>query len=268
MVIQQQCEQLQSIFIRAIDRLTEVQIRANKLFDSNYYEAQKEIIEILEICDEALRNLQAGSTQIQLIQGMIGEQTLLGTTIKTYPIKETKSPEETKKMSNPDWPPQAPEGTKPNFNEPGAAEWRYERYKYDQYQAGKQQEDILSFETWKERYFNPAAQGGRPGRPGTSEQVAARQALANEGFQNVENVELGGRYPDMVRYNTDGSIDYVEVGEMLQNGMPEARERVKISEEIVALRQNDTVTFVDKMDIARRITYRLGDDVETKTLNN
>ena len=54
-------------------------------------------------------------------------------------------------------------------------------------QAGKQQEDILTFEIWKERYFNPAAQGGRPGRPGGSQQVAARQALVNEGFKNVEN---------------------------------------------------------------------------------
>ncbi|MBO1346694.1 MAG: hypothetical protein EBE86_004530 [Hormoscilla sp. GUM202] len=80
------------------------------------------------------------------------------------------------------------------------------RCAHAQYQASKQQADILSFETWKERHFNPAAQGGRPGRPGGSQQVAARQALASEGFQNVENVELGGRYPDMVRY-ADGRID-------------------------------------------------------------
>lgn len=171
-------------------------------------------------------------------------------------------------MPNPDWPPQPPEGAKPNFNDPGAANWRYQRYKYEQYQAGKQQEDILSFETWKERYFDPALLGGRPGRPGGSEQVAARQALEAEGFQNVENVELGGRYPDLVRYNPDGSIDYAEVGEMLQNGMPQARERAKLANEISALGENDTVTFVDKMDITRRITYRRGDDVETKSLGS
>ncbi len=171
-------------------------------------------------------------------------------------------------MTSPDWPPQPPEGTKPNFNESGAANWRYQRYKYEQYQSGKQQENILSFEIWKERYFDPALLGGRPGRPGGSEQVAARQALSSEGFQNVENVEVGGRYPDLVRYNPDSSIDYAEVGEMLQNGMPQARERAKLANEISALGENDTVTFVDKMDITQRITYQRGDDVETKSLSS
>ena len=171
-------------------------------------------------------------------------------------------------MSNSGWPPQPPEGAKPNFNDSGAAEWRYQRYKYDRYLAEKQLQDILPFETWKERYFDPAAQGGRPGRPGGFNQVAARQSLVSDGFQNVENVELGGRYPDLVRYNVDGSTDYLEVGEMLQNGMPEARERVKLADEIPALRKSDTVTFVDKMDTSRRITYRRGDDVEAKFLDN
>jgi hypothetical protein len=171
-------------------------------------------------------------------------------------------------MSESDWPPYPPAGAKPKFNDPGAAEWRYQRYKYDQYEVGKQLEEILSFDSWKERYFNPALLGGRPGRPGGSNQVAARQALASEGFQNVENVELGGRYPDMVKYNPDGSTDYLEVGEMLQNGLPSARERVKLADEISALGENDTVTFVDKTDITRRITYRRGDNVGTKTVDN
>lgn len=147
------------------------------------------------------------------------------------------------------------------MKQPCAARWRYQRYRYDQYQSGKQREEILSFETWKKRYFNPAVVGGRPGRPGGTDQVAARQALASEGFQNVENIELGGRYPDMVRYNEDGSVDYVEVGEMLQNGMPEARERVKLVSEIAALSEIDTVIFIDKMNTARRIVYRRGDRV-------
>jgi len=171
-------------------------------------------------------------------------------------------------MSEPEWSPQPPKGTKPNFNEPGAAEWRYQRYQYEQYQAGKQLQDILSFEQWKARYFDPASQGGRPGRPGGFNQVAARQALVAEGFQNVENLELGGRYPDMIKYNADNGIDYVEVGEMLLNGMPQARERAKLADEISALSENDTVTFVDKKDINRRITYRKSDDVETKTVSD
>ncbi|WP_017720734.1 hypothetical protein [Kamptonema formosum] len=238
------------------------------------YALNRQISEIVDICYDEMGSLQASLAQIERIQAMIG--TLNSTsrsphppsTTNTYYTEGTKSPGNTKQMSNSDWPPQPPEGAKPNLNDPGAAEWRYQRYKYDQYQAGKQQGDILPFEIWKDRYFNPAAQGGRPGRPGGSDQVAARQALASEGFRNVENVELGGRYPDMVRYNADGSTDYLEVGEMLQSGMPEARERAKIADEILALGETDTVAFVSKMDITRRITYRRGDDVETKTLGN
>jgi len=73
MGIQQEYELLQSIFIQALDRLTEAQIRANQLFERDYYEAQKEIGEILEISYEALSNLQAGLAQIELIRRMIGE---------------------------------------------------------------------------------------------------------------------------------------------------------------------------------------------------
>ncbi|MBC6478927.1 MAG: hypothetical protein GDA56_15305 [Hormoscilla sp. GM7CHS1pb] len=38
--------------------------------------------------------------------------------------------------------------------------------------------------------------------------------------------------------------------------------------EISALGENDTVTFVDKKDIRRRLTYRPGDEVETKILDS
>jgi uncharacterized protein (DUF433 family) len=47
---------------------------------------------------------------------------------------------------------------------------------------------------------------------------------------------------------------------MLQNGIPEARERLKIADEIPALGEKDSVTFVYKMDISRRISYYRGDD--------
>ncbi|WP_199248337.1 hypothetical protein [[Phormidium] sp. ETS-05] len=70
-------------------------------------------------------------------------------TISTYSTEETTSSGNAKQMSNSDWPPQPPEGAKPNLNDRGAAEWRYQRYQYQQYQAGKQPGDILPFEIWK-----------------------------------------------------------------------------------------------------------------------
>jgi hypothetical protein len=66
----------------------------------------------------------------------------------------------------------------------------------------------------------------------------------------------------MVKPNTRGGKDYAEVGQMLKNGRPEARERLKLAEEVKALGENDTITFVDKNDITRRVTYRRGDRVQ------
>ncbi len=89
--------------------------------------------------------------------------------------------------------------------------------------------------------------------------MAARSALESEGFRNVENIKLGGRYPDMVRTNLKGGIDYAEVGQMLESNVPESRERLKLIDEILALKKNDTITFFDKNNIQNRITYRAGD---------
>jgi len=91
--------------------------------------------------------------------------------------------------------------------------------------------------------------------------VAAKKVLEAEGVRIIENVELGGRYPDGIspRHNASGGTDYYEVGKMLENGLPEARERVKLGDEVAALGPNDTVTFVDRSNPARRITYRVGD---------
>jgi hypothetical protein len=52
---------------------------------------------------------------------------------------------------------------------------------------------------------------------------------------------------------------------MLKRGMPEARERVKLADEVAAMGEHDTVTFVDKTNTSNRITYRPGDNVATKT---
>lgn len=151
-----------------------------------------------------------------------------------------------------------PTGKKPAYGEPGAAEWRYQRYAAKKWAKG---ENPLPFEEWKSQHYDPAEKGGRPGRSGGPEQVKAKAELAKEGVQQVENVELGGRYPDGVRPNAAGGTDYFEVGKMNNNGLPEARERLKIADEIPALGPNDTVTFVDKNDISRRITYRPGDTI-------
>ena len=163
------------------------------------------------------------------------------------------------------WPPDAPRGPKPAFGEPGAAEWRYARYRQTCAARGKSPQECLPFGEWKPLYFDTAAAGGRPGRRGGAEQVAAkRQLTSTEGVRETEDVRLGNRYPDGVasQPNPAGGRDYFEVGKMLENGIPEARERVKLQEEIDALAPNDTITFVDKTNTANRITYRSGDSVE------
>jgi hypothetical protein len=158
-------------------------------------------------------------------------------------------------------PPSGPSGPKPRIGEPGAAEWRYERYAHRQYLSGKGPGDILAPGEWVERYFKPAASGGRPGRIGGPEQVAAKKTLQEEGILIVENVQVGGRYPDGIRPrpNDLGGTDYFEVGRMLRSGVPEARERVKLLDELRGLMQSDTVTFVDRSNPLRRITYRIED---------
>ena len=155
---------------------------------------------------------------------------------------------------------------KPAFDAPEAADWRYRRY-VEKAQARGSKEP-LGFDEWKTRHFDPAAAGGRPGRVGGPQQVSAKEALEREGIRRVENVRLGNRYPDGVATtpNPAGGTDYYEVGTMLKKGMPEARERVKLADEINVLGRDDTVSFVDKVDPANRIRYGPGDDVSSKAL--
>jgi hypothetical protein len=120
----------------------------------------------------------------------------------------------------------------------------------------------LPFDEWKKRHFDPAKAGGRPGRPGGPAQVSARKLLEDEGFRNVENVKLGDNFVDMVKANSLGGTDYVEVGKMLQDGQPVAREALKIGKEIAALGPSDRLIFVDEYDISRRIYYTPGDSVD------
>ena len=155
---------------------------------------------------------------------------------------------------------------KPPFDAPEAADWRYRRY-VEKAQARGSKEP-LGFDEWKTRHFDPAAAGGRPGRVGGPQQVSAKEVLEREGIRRVENVRLGNRYPDGVATapNPAGGTDYYEVGTMLKKGMPEARERVKLADEINVLGRDDTVSFVDKVDPANRIRYGPGDDVSSKAL--
>jgi hypothetical protein len=173
-----------------------------------------------------------------------------------------------KPTSKPPWPATRPVGSKPKITEPDAAEWRYQRYAYKKYLAKKTLADVAEPDVWYRERFLPAYHGKRPGRLGGKAQVDAKNLLKVEGILQTENVQLGKRYPDGVRKerNAAGGQDYFEVGTMLKKGIPEARERIKLADEIKVLGENDTVTFVDKTDISNRITYRPGDSL-TKTVS-
>jgi hypothetical protein len=177
------------------------------------------------------------------------------------PAKKRRAPRRPKKIpAKPK--PKPPKGKKPAITAPDAAEWRYKKYVADKAAAG---EPWKGPDKWYDENFTPSRKGGRPGRSGGPAQVKAKQQLAAEGVRQVENVPLGGRYPDGVRPNPEtGGTDYFEVGKMNNNGAPESRERIKIKDEIRALGPNDTVTFVDKNDITRRVTYKSGDRITKK----
>jgi hypothetical protein len=161
-------------------------------------------------------------------------------------------------------PPQQAVGPKPALSDTGAAEWRYQRYVNRKQADGAVPQEILSFDTWKDRHFDPAAKGGRPGRRGGVEQVATKDVLESEGMLIVENVRLGKNYPDAVNPspNAGGGTDYFEVGKMLKSGIPESRERIKLIQEIGALKPEDRLTFVSREDPSKRIVYRAGDRIK------
>ncbi|MBM7112608.1 hypothetical protein [Archangium primigenium] len=159
-----------------------------------------------------------------------------------------------------EWPPPPPQGPKPPLEALNAASWRYQRYLHEQHTAGKQVHEVLDFGKWKSAYFDPASRGGRPGRSGGPAQVTTRQRLTEEGFINTENTRLGDNFVDLYRPNTSGGIDYVEVDEMLKSGIPRADVRSKLKKELVHLGKHDTLLFVDKIDLSKRILYRFGED--------
>jgi hypothetical protein len=202
-----------------------------------------------------------------LMAGVIVKGTMAG------PAAELRSPsapfKASKSTSAPvEWPPKPPQGPKPGIEEPGAAQWRYQRYLHEQHAAGKQPHQVLDFEKWKPTYFDTVSRGGRPGRPGGPAQVATRQSLTEEGYINTERTRLGDNFVDLYRPNSSGGTDYVEVDEMLNSGIPRASARTRLKKELVHLGKNDTLLFVDKDDLSKRILYRFGDApnvVDTRT---
>lgn len=161
------------------------------------------------------------------------------------------------------WPPSGPVGPKPGKDAPGGDQWRYQRYLKQQYNKGKGADDVLDFDTWKDRHFDKL----RPGRHGGPAQVAAKDYLASEhGVERVENVRLGPQFVDGVRDNTEGGKDYFEVGKATQGGLPVSRERIKLANEVPALNPEDNLHFVDESnpDQSQWWTYHNGDDPMTK----
>jgi hypothetical protein len=146
-----------------------------------------------------------------------------------------------------------PAKDKPKISDPEGEKYRWGRYAADKAPAKRK-----PFAEWRKTAFNPAKKGGRPGRAGGPAQKGRRLKLEREeGFENVENVQLGDHFPDMRKEHDDGTTEYVEVGKMNLNGTPCAREANKLKEEIPHLDEGDQLTFV--ANDGRRVTYDAGD---------
>src|SRR5262249_39032490 len=154
--------------------------------------------------------------------------------------------------------------------------WRYRRYRYQAWQKGKSPGELLTFEEYERLHVEPARRGGRPGRGGGPEQVQTRRVLVDqEGWRNTETTKLGkgpdgsDNFVDLERPNKNGGTDYAEVDDMLAGKrIPKAALRAKLKTEIPALGRNDTLTFIDKVDPSKRITYHPTDPpavVDTRT---
>ncbi len=92
--------------------------------------------------------------------------------------------------ANGPWPPTAPVGPKPAYDAVDAAQWRYERYVWDGYQAGRTRESLLGFAEYHQQYFLPSAKGLRTGRKGSP----AHQADVNRNNVAPNNL-VARRYP-------------------------------------------------------------------------
>ncbi len=169
------------------------------------------------------------------------------------------------------WPPNGPPAPKPPKPEKGTAgadTWRYKRYLYESYDAGKKRSDVLPFKEYKTQYYDVVVAGGRPGRPGGRDQIETRKKMAaEENYINTEKKRLGETFVDLYKANSKGGEDFVEVDDMLQSGIPDAAMRRKLKGQLPLLGKKDRLVFVDKLNSEHRITYRAGEDpaiVETR----
>lgn len=89
-----------------------------------------------------------------------------------------------------------PNGPKPGIHETNGAAWRYQRYRHNASRQGKSEAEILSFETWRRRHFEPTLRGGRPGSPGSPAHQA--DVLRNNEPNGIKGGKIGNRIPDGV----------------------------------------------------------------------
>ncbi|HEV2763898.1 MAG TPA: hypothetical protein VGV38_13030 [Pyrinomonadaceae bacterium] len=134
-------------------------------------------------------------------------------------------------------------------------------YRRGRYLSSRGKKEPQSFKAWKESSYKPALKGGRPGRGGGPHQKGRRLKLEEQGYENIESVELNGRYPDMrkqIGEDEDGEplYEYVEVGKMNLDGTPCARELTKLKDSVKALKPGERMTFV--ANDGRSVSYPYG----------
>lgn len=136
-------------------------------------------------------------------------------------------------------------------------------YRRGRYLAAKEKSGAKaqSFKEWKKSSYETAVKGGRPGRGGGPHQKARRMKLEQQGYENIETVELNGRYPDMRKeIGTDKKgqplYEYVEVGIMNLDGKPCSRELTKLKDSVQVLKPKEKITFVG--NDGRKVTYNHG----------
>ncbi len=151
-----------------------------------------------------------------------------------------------------------PTSPKPKYGQPGAAEWRYQRYGYQN--RHRPASELKDFDTWKRDHYDPGLNGGRPGRAGGDVQVTAKDQLVERGWQRTETTEHVGHFPDLVQDLPKGGRAFGEVGTMNRNGLPEGREWTKFFTQMMGMKNGNELHFFDKVNVDRFIKVTKGED--------